>query len=171
MSTDDRKLLRCDCPDGVTPNYCVTLVTSEAIYFLANGVYYTFDPECGSIRGYSIYEKTQVATLILPEENTVFIGKRIEYVDGFKSYSVFEINPTIAEHEGSGMVRVEKPLPGYSTSSTKNSLTIENATEIMMGHIRMLHKYPGSDIIKCSRYSIIVDEEKSLPIENIFYLT
>ena len=168
------KLIRCDCPGGGEPNYQTTLVASKAIYFWGGGKYYKFDPEVDVIPGYAVCEETERAVMILPNHNIVFIGKRVYFVDGFVGYSIFEVDPEIADQPESGMIPVPCPTRGYIIKTTKNSQTKENASEIILGHIRFLHLTRGKNIFLtvnvCQDYSFSVSDENALEVEKIIYL-
>lgn len=168
------QIIKCDCPGGEEPNYQNTLVASKAIYFWGGGKYYKFNPEVDVIPGYAVCEETDRAVMVLPNLNIVFIGKRVDFVDGFMGYSVFEVDPEIADQPDSGMIQVTGPLRGYLSKSTKNSQTKENASEIILGHIRFMHLTKGKNMFltvnMCKDYSFGISDENALEVDEIIYL-
>lgn len=168
------KLIQTDCPEGQEPEFRVTLVVSEAIYFKADDKYYQFHPDFGVIPGYAVYEGSNYSLMIIPEQHIVFIGQRVEFKDGFMGYSVFKVNQSVAQTESSGLIEVEKPECDFLIAATKNCSTQENATSIVKGHINFLHrskgKHPFLNVNMDKDSSFGIDDHEAPKIEYMFYL-
>lgn len=167
------KLIQTDCPKGQIPEYRVTLVVSEAIYFKGDDKYYQFHPDFDVVPGYAIYEGSNHCLIILPEQHIVFVGQRVEFKNGIMGHSVFKVKQSIAEKESSGMIEVEKPKDSYCITSTKNCSTEENAISIVKGHINFLHRTKGKHLLNvnmCEDSSFGIDDHEAPKIKHMLYL-
>tara|TARA_R110002110_G_scaffold60319_1_gene169905 strand:+ start:505 stop:1047 length:543 start_codon:yes stop_codon:yes gene_type:complete len=167
-------LISCDCPEGEDPKFKTELVLSDSIFFKGDDNYYKIDPVYGSIPGYALNVENQTGKLIFPEQSIVFYGERIEHVErGCLGYSVFGVDPSLADQEGSGMMRVDKPELDHGQIVTKNSSTEKNAAEIMDGYINLLGRTRGKSLLTInydSSSSFGVKKEETPPISNYFFL-
>ncbi len=167
------KLVKVDCPEDKEPNFRTTLAVTDSIYFEGDGKYYQIDPKFGTAPGYVMDEETKKSWIIVPEHHIIFISVRTEFKHyGAWDCSVFKVNPEKAEKEGSGMMRVDAPEDKMGILTTKNSLTPENASSIIKGHLNFLHrtegKHPFLNVNLNPDCSFSVDDDEAPKLRGCF---